>query len=58
MSDVHPMDMLLHELISAIQSGKITPLQSVQASIDRIQTLNPKINAFVLVGAEKVPVCY
>jgi aspartyl-tRNA(Asn)/glutamyl-tRNA(Gln) amidotransferase subunit A len=47
------MDLSLRELIEQIQSRSVTPLESVQAALDRIAHLNPAINAFVVVCAEQ-----
>jgi len=41
------MDYDLLELIQLIQSGKVTPTQSIAACFARIKRLNPKLNAFV-----------
>src|SRR3954453_13600232 len=35
------------ELAAAVRSGAITARELVQASLDRIEEVNPKINAFV-----------
>lgn len=42
----HPMDLSLIQLIEAIQTGKITPLDSLNACFQRIEDLNPVLNAF------------
>jgi amidase len=42
----------VHELAARVRSGELTARELVQASLDRIEALNPTINAFVDVFAE------
>ena len=44
--------MSAHELILEISSGQLSPSEVVQASIERMELLEPKINAFVTSTAE------
>jgi|EP01046_Picozoa_sp_COSAG06_P007268 Asp-tRNA(Asn)/Glu-tRNA(Gln) amidotransferase A subunit family amidase len=46
-----PMDLSLCELCAAIQSGQLSPVDSVDAALARIERLNPAVNAFVFVCA-------
>ncbi|RVQ65138.1 AtzE family amidohydrolase [Croceicoccus ponticola] len=41
------------EAASAIRSGKVTASDVAKASLDRIETLNPDINAYTLVTADR-----
>jgi amidase len=41
------------ELAASVRSGEITARELVQASLDRIEEVNPKLNAFVDVFAEE-----
>ena len=41
------------ELAEAIRSGELSARELVQASLDRIEALNPQLNAFVDVFAEE-----
>src|SRR5881398_1384828 len=41
------------ELAAAVRSGEITARELVQASLDRIEEVDPKVNAFVDVFAEE-----
>jgi Asp-tRNA(Asn)/Glu-tRNA(Gln) amidotransferase A subunit family amidase len=45
------MDLSLCELCEAIQSGRLTPVDTVNAALARIERLNPAVNAFVFVCA-------
>jgi Asp-tRNA(Asn)/Glu-tRNA(Gln) amidotransferase A subunit family amidase len=45
---IHLMDLDLHELIDGIQSGRVTPLQSVEACFGRIEQYK-FLNAFTCV---------
>ncbi len=45
------MDLSLCELCVAVQSGRLTPLDTVNAALARIERLNPAVNAFVFVCA-------
>eukprot|EP01102_Stenamoeba_stenopodia_P017814 TRINITY_DN6438_c0_g1_i3.p1 TRINITY_DN6438_c0_g1~~TRINITY_DN6438_c0_g1_i3.p1 ORF type:complete len:503 (-),score=97.25 TRINITY_DN6438_c0_g1_i3:81-1541(-) len=47
--DESPMDLTVEELITAVQARKITPIQSIEASLARIKRLNPIVNAFTFV---------
>ncbi len=50
------MDLLFRpvtELAALVHSGELTARELVQASLDRIEALNPRINAFVDVFAEE-----
>jgi len=41
------------ELAAAVRSGELSARELVQASLDRIEDLNPQLNAFVDVFAEE-----
>lgn len=41
-----------HELAAQIKAKKISPVEVTQAYLDRIEALNPKINAFITVTRE------
>src|SRR3954452_1472945 len=41
------------ELAASVRSGEITARELVQASLDRIEEVNPKVNAFVDVFADE-----
>eukprot|EP00004_Rigifila_ramosa_P026178 TRINITY_DN8027_c0_g1_i1.p1 TRINITY_DN8027_c0_g1~~TRINITY_DN8027_c0_g1_i1.p1 ORF type:complete len:488 (-),score=94.66 TRINITY_DN8027_c0_g1_i1:20-1483(-) len=49
----HLMDLTLTELAYEIQSGHVTPLESIQAALERIDQRNPSVNAFVYVCRER-----
>ena len=44
------------ELSALIKARQISPVEVVQAYLDRIQTLNPSINAFITVTGDGVSV--
>ncbi len=41
------------ETASLVRSGKVTPLELIEATLERIDTINRKINAFVSLRAER-----
>ena len=41
------------ELSTLIKSRKVSPVEVVRAYLDRIQELNPKINAFITVTGDQ-----
>ena len=41
------------ELASMIKAKKVSPVEITQAYLDRIEALNPKINAFITVTKEQ-----
>ena len=43
------MDLTLTELVSAIQSKKATPLESIEACFARVRSFNPLLNALVVI---------
>ena len=49
-----PMDLSLCELCDAVASRRLTPTQTVDAALARIERLNPAVNAFVFVCATQV----
>src|SRR5690242_3112108 len=55
-SDATATDLLYRpvtELAASIKSGELTARELVQASLDRIEEVEPKVNAFVDVFAEE-----
>ncbi|MGD9261428.1 MAG: amidase family protein, partial [Desulfobacterales bacterium] len=42
-----------HELVKRIRSKEITPLDLMEATLRRIETVNPGLNAFVALRAEQ-----
>src|SRR5919199_1413682 len=55
-SDAATTDLLFRpitDLAASVRSGELTARELVQASLDRIEELNPKLNAFVDVFAEE-----
>eukprot|EP01050_Picozoa_sp_SAG11_P041512 SAG11_NODE_18641_length_485_cov_0.668394_1_plen_84_part_01 len=46
------MDLSLCELTAAIGTRALTPTQAVVAALARIERLNPRLNAFVVICAE------
>jgi aspartyl-tRNA(Asn)/glutamyl-tRNA(Gln) amidotransferase subunit A len=51
MSDLHWMT--ASKAAAAIAKGELSPVEFVKALLDRIERLNPRLNAFILVDAEK-----
>jgi amidase len=45
MTDVKIWQLSAHEVVSLLRSGEVSPLDVVQASIDRIEEVDPKVNA-------------
>ncbi|HEY8491495.1 MAG TPA: amidase family protein, partial [Dehalococcoidia bacterium] len=43
----HPLDMTLCELSEAIAARRLSPVELMEATLARIQRLNPKLNAVV-----------
>jgi Asp-tRNA(Asn)/Glu-tRNA(Gln) amidotransferase A subunit family amidase len=48
-----PMDLDAARLAALVRAGEISPVESVQASLNRIAELNPALNAFVHVCADR-----
>ncbi len=53
MSDSHLMFREATELAQMVRSGEVSARELVQCSLDRIEELNPRLNAFVQVDAER-----
>jgi aspartyl-tRNA(Asn)/glutamyl-tRNA(Gln) amidotransferase subunit A len=47
-----PHWMTVHAVAAAIANGKMSPLELVKALLDRIEQLNPHLNAFIRVDAD------
>ena len=45
MTDAKIWQLPAHEVVSLLRSGEVSPLEVVQASIDRIEEVDPKVNA-------------
>ena len=43
------MDLRLVELVSKIQSGEVTPLESISQCFERVHSLNPLLNCFITI---------
>ena len=43
----------LHELADGIRAKDISPVQATEAVLERIQALNPKLNAHITVMARR-----
>jgi Asp-tRNA(Asn)/Glu-tRNA(Gln) amidotransferase A subunit family amidase len=52
-TDTSLVELPLHELTARVQAGEISPVEAVTASLDRIEALNPRINAFVHVCRDR-----
>src|SRR5579862_5788074 len=48
-----PTDWTLQQASSQIRAGKISPVELTRASLDRIERLQPRLNAFITVTAEQ-----
>jgi Asp-tRNA(Asn)/Glu-tRNA(Gln) amidotransferase A subunit family amidase len=51
MSAIHEKSAL--ELVGLIQTGKVSPLEVMEATLRRIEEINPSLNAFVSLRAEE-----
>jgi aspartyl-tRNA(Asn)/glutamyl-tRNA(Gln) amidotransferase subunit A len=47
------MDLTASELVQAIKARRLSPRESVEAALSRIEELNPQLNAFVCVCADR-----
>src|ERR1044072_2763060 len=46
-------DLTATELIAAYRSGELSPVQACQDTLDRIEAVNPAVNAYLLVDPER-----
>ena len=53
MADQELMSMTLAEAARSIKARKVSPVELVQASLDRIELLDSKVNAFITVTGER-----
>ena len=42
-----PNSLTIHQLIERLNSGEVTSRQATQACLDRIQSVDPELNAFI-----------
>ncbi len=50
-TDLHYLT--LHDLAAQIRSKQVSPVDATRATLDRIERLNPKLNAYITVTAEQ-----
>jgi len=43
----------LIDMAAMVRAGKISPVELIEAHLERIERLNPKLNAFTIVGSER-----
>src|SRR5687768_11259854 len=53
MQDLEIASMSLAEMAALVQSRKLTPLELTESYLRRIERLNPRLNAYVTVTAER-----
>src|SRR5205807_5271646 len=50
---MNPADLSATELLAGYRSGRLSPVEATQAVLNRIDELDSKVNAFVLVDADR-----
>ena len=47
------LELEISEVSKKIREGKISPLELVQATLERIESLNPRLNSFITIVEEQ-----